>query len=203
MKRMLVIGAIVAALSGCLNVETEISLDDDGSGSIDLVYAIDRSFYELGVFDDSDVALPIPISEDEFREAVRLHRGLRLRRYRKREEENVIVVEARIDFESVAALSAWYGGSSDGEGAISLSEEGGNTQWRQLLYPGGGANDEIALALGESLQGFALSYTLRPPGEIVSAAPGEISSDRRRATVTVPLEQIVTATEPVYWNVRW
>ncbi len=203
MNRMVIVAAFAIALSGCLSVETEISLSDDGSGRMDMVYTIDREFYELGVFDNSDMALPIPVSEAEFREAVRLHEGLRLRRYRSREEENSIVIEVRLEFESVEALSAWYGGSEEGGEAITLEAAGGRTVWHQLLYPGDGADGEIAEALGESLEGYALSYTLRPPREVVSATPGVVSSGRKEATISIGLDEIVRAVEPVFWDVRW
>ena len=204
MKRSAVVLVVVLVLSGCLDVATEVELNDDGSGRIDLVYTVDQNLYELGVFDSSDVALPVPISEAEFRETARLVDGLDLRRYRMNAEERVVTVEVRMDFASVEVLSDWFGpGEDETSPAVSVTSAGGQTTWRQLLIPGGGSDHDLAAALGTSLDGYSLVFRISPPRDIVSSTPGTVSDGRRRAEVRVFLSEVATATEPVYWEVRW
>lgn len=187
-------------LTGCLSVDTTIELNRNGSGRIDLVYEIDRELYDLGVFDDTDNALPIPISREQFEDTAEMIPGLQLRRYRVREEIGTVTVTARLLFDSVEALNAWYGG---GASAISITEDGESTVWRQLLYPGGGSSGEAGTALGDSLEGYRISYRLEPSSNVISAGIGEISENGKAALIEISLRDIVTAESPSYWEVTW
>ena len=193
---------LVAALllTGCLSVDTTIELNRDGSGRLDIAYEIDAELYDLGVFDDTDNALPVPISRDQFEDTVNRIPGLRLRRHRVREDIGVVTVTARLLFDSVDALNAWYGG---GSAAVSVTDEGESTLWRQLLYPGGGGAGEVGTALGDSLEDYRISYRLEPPSDLISAGIGEMSDDGKAAFVEISLDEIVTAAVPSYWEVRW
>ena len=113
---------------------------------------------------------------------------------------SAVTVTARLQFDSVDALNAWYGG---GTAAISVTETGGHSTWSQLLYPGGGSADEMGLALGASLGGYRVSYRLQPPSGVISAAIGQITDGGRSASVEVTLTEIVTAESPLYWEVSW
>jgi hypothetical protein len=192
--------AVALLLTGCLSVDTSIDLNRDGSGRLDIIYEIDAELYDLGVFDDTDNALPVPISRDEFRDTTSRIDGLRLRRYRMREEIGMVTVTAGIQFDSVEALNEWYGG---GAAAISVSENGGQSTWSQLLYPGGGSDGEMIAALGESLDGYKMRYRLQPPSSVISAGIGQIIDGGRAASVEVTLSEIATAQNPLYWEVSW
>jgi len=200
MKHGLLLLVAILLLSGCLSVETTIELNRDQSGRLDIVYEIDAELYDLGVFDDTDNALPVPISRDQFVDTANRIPGLRLRRYRVREDVGVVTVTARLLFDSVEALNAWYGG---GVAAISVTREGESTVWRQLLYPGGGSGGEIAAAIGASLDGYGMVYRFEPPSDVVSAGIGEISGNGKMASVRIEFTDIVTAEVPAYWEVRW
>ena len=199
MKYGLPIVAAVLLLTGCLSVETTIELGDDGSGRLEIEYVIDTDLYDLGVFDNSDVALPIPVSRNEFRDIADRIPGLRLRSYRSREGDSTVTVTARLRFDSVEALNAWYGPS----GSITVTERGGEFLWLQMVSPGSGSGDEGAAALAESLEGYSLTYRLRAPDRIVSVSEGEISADGRTAMMTVSLSAVAMMEDPRYWEVRW
>ena len=200
MKHGLFLLVTALLLTGCLSVDTAIELNRDGSGRLDIVYEIDTELYKLGVFDDTDNALPVPLSRDQFEDTAKRIPGLRLRRYRVREDIGVVTVTARLLFDSVDALNAWYGA---GETAISVTKQGDSTVWRQLLYPAGGSGGEIAAALGDSLEGYRISYRLQPPTRVISAGVGQISDNRKTASVEISLKEIVTAESASYWAVTW
>jgi hypothetical protein len=200
MKYGIALVAVALLLTGCLSVDTTIALNRDGSGRLDIVYEIDSDLYDLGVFDDTDNALPIPISRDQFRETADRIPGLRLRRYGIHEEVGTVTVTARLQFDSVEALNAWYGGETS---AITVTESGGESTWSQLLYPGGGSQDTIGTALGESLDGYRLTYRLEPPSDVISAGIGQVIDGGRSAIVEVSLSEIVAARTPMHWKVSW
>jgi hypothetical protein len=199
---VLVLVALVA-LAGCIDVDSHVELRRDGSGRLDVIYEIDEEFYELGVFDESDAALPVPLSEADFRETVEQIDGLRLRRYRSRSEDGVITVTVRLDFESIAALDSWYSGGISSGSAVEVSTQGGESTWRQLLYPGDGVDGELGEALAASLDGYTVRYALTPPDRVASSTPGAIVNGGRTAEVVVPLSEMVGASEALYWEVSW
>ena len=199
MKYVLLVIVSGVILAGCLNVETTIDLNRDGSGRMDISYEIDADLYHLGVFDDSDVALPIPVSREDFKDTADRNPGLRLRRYRVREGDDTITVSARLRFDSVAALNEWYG-SGD---AVTMTQTADSTVWTQLISPGGGAAGRGSEALAESLGGYSLRFLLGTPAPITAVTGGQISDDGRTASFTISLGDIAMMEGPQYWEVRW
>lgn len=198
MKRGLVALAASLLLVGCLDIDSGIALSRDDSGRLTVVYEIERSAYEMGVFDDSDNALPIPVSKAEFEMTADRFDGLRLRHHGVEVGDETVVVTAQLDFTSISALSAWYG-----PGTIQHTENGGRTEFRQVIVPGNGSTGEMAQALAQSLEGYAVTYRLEAPRQISSVSAGEVQSDGRNAVVTRMLSVVVTATAAETWVVEW
>lgn len=186
---------VVFLFGGCLSTETTVSLRDDGSGTVELVYRIDREAWETGVFDDSDAARPVPVTRSDFDRAVLQIEGLRLRAHRIIRDADPVTVTARIDFADVDALRGLLGADLL---EVRLSDGGGH--WRQVIAPGRGAPQ--AQELARSLEGYEMSFRLTPPRPVVSgnadATPGADA-----ASFTVSLSDIATAAEPIVWEVRW
>ncbi len=183
------------SLSSCLSTETTVTLRENGSGTVDFVYRIDREAWETGVFDDSDAARPIPVGRRDFDRAVLQIDGLRLRSHRISRGDDLVTVSARIDFAHLDALRALLGAVSL---EVRLSEEDG--LWRQVVAEGRGAPQ--AQELARSLEGYELRFELRPPRPVVSAG-GQTVAGARAASFTVPLSEVAAATEPIIWEVRW
>jgi hypothetical protein len=96
-------------------------------------------------------------------------------------------------------LNEWYGMAD----AVTLTETDGRTVWRQLVAPGGGAAGPGAGAMAESLEGYSLRYQLRAPADIRDVNLGTTSGDGRTAELTIGLADIVTMTQPLFWEVQW
>lgn len=196
-------------LSGCLSSETTVALRDDGSGTIDLRYEIDRAAWETGVFDESDAARPIPVTRDDFHEAELLIPGIRLRSHRTGEEGDRIVVEARVLFDSIEALERFFG-----RGSIVIEMNGASGSWRQVLAQGvsrngpeaagsGATGGDASLdALADSLDAYTLRLVLDPPSRVASTN-GELLDDGDRAGFERSLGDLVRAREEIVWEVRW
>ena len=192
--RVIAVAAIMTALlSGCLSTDTTITLDENGSGSIDLVYTIDRAAWETGVFDDSDLARPVPVTRHEFDEAVVQIPGLTLRSHRTSETDESVVVSAQLSFTSLDSLRRFLGADS-----LEVDLEDG--LWRQTLTRGDGSDSPQARALAESLAGYQLRFSLAPPQPVTSTS-GEVTDGR--ATFSLPFAEIVTARDAIVWEVRW
>lgn len=184
-------------LVSCLTTETEVTLRRDGSGRIDLSYEIDRGAWETGVFDDSDVARPIPVTRYEFEEAAIQIDGLELRSHRVSGSDETVTVNATVAFDSIEALRRFLG---PGSLEVELSDDGG--VWRQVVAEGRGAQEGGAAALAESLEEYSMSFRIDPPGQI-TATNGVLVGDGDAATFSVPLSDVVRATSEIVWEARW
>jgi len=183
------------ALSGCISVDTSVTLRDDGSGTVGFVYTIDRAAWETGVFDDSDVARPVPVTKHEFETAALRIEGLRLRSYGQERDEETVTVRARLDFDSTEDLRSLLGAST-----LDVDLRAGT--WRQVIAPGDGAAGPEAAALAESLAGYRLDFLLTPP-EPVTQTNGETGDEARTSRFSVSLGAVATAQDEIVWEVRW
>ena len=186
-----------ALLAGCLSTETTITLDRDGGGTLELSYEIDRVAWETGVFDKSDLARAIPVTEHEFAAAAQQIAGLRLRSHRTESDEQTVLISARLDFDSPDSLARFLGAES-----VELTMDGRSGRWRQIIAPGGGSTDEGARELAASFEGYALRFVLDPP-EPVRSTNGTVVRAADAAEFSVSLSEIMTATEPLVWEVAW
>jgi hypothetical protein len=193
--RMAGVVLVFASLAGCLSTETSVSLRANGSGTIDLVYRIDRQAWEIGVFDESDVARPIPVTHQEFEDAALRIDGLRLRSHRISLGDDLVTVTARLDFDDPATLQRFLGADTLD---VRLEADGG--YWRQTVAGGQGVAGAGALA--QSLSMYSMRFALDPPRSIISTN-GELARGTASATYALSLADVVTATEPVVWEVRW
>ncbi|MFP4114507.1 MAG: hypothetical protein ACOC2Y_06565 [Spirochaetota bacterium] len=197
LPRFLAVALLIGALSSCLSTDTTVALRSDGSGTLSLTYRIDRAAWETGVFDDSDVARPIPVTRSEFEDAELAIEGLRLHSHSIVKSESEVTVIARVGFGSIDALRRFLGRDSL---EVKLAASGGS--WRQTIAPGDGSSGEGARALAADLEGYALTFEVDPPAQ-VARTNGEIVDGGEAAAFTVTLSEIVTATSPIVWEVGW
>lgn len=188
---------VLLFLSGCLSSETEVVLRDDGSGRVTLQYRIDALAYDTGAFGGDNAGRIVPVTERDFRRAEAELPGLTIRRYRSRRTDELVEVTAVLSFDSTDTLERLLGEDSV---QIELTETGGS--WTQTLAAGR-VQDDGDEALAESLEPYSLSFSLFPPGDVESSLGGDLSGDRRSATVVIGLAEIVRASEPIVWTVVW
>lgn len=187
---------VTASFIGCVSVETSIRIRPNGSGTITFSYDIDGDAYGLGVFDDSDVARPLPVTRDEFREAALVIDGLQLRSHRVRTTESQVLVEARLRFRNPEALAALLGPELVD---LELSEERGRFAYR--IAPGGSDPESVTSGLLLDLAAYELRFSLEPPSVPATVNAGEVVDGKARFTVS--LDQIAAAPAPIVWEVGW
>ena len=185
---------LLMLLTGCLSTEVSVSLRENGSGTVNLGYRIDRAAWDVGVFDDSDVARAIPVTRREFEDAVLQIEGLRLRSHRIDRGQDLVTVDVRLDFDTPEALRRLLGAE-----ALEINP-GASGSWRQVVAEDAGVAGPGALA--PELEPYTIRLILTPPRP-VSATNGEMLRDGRAAAYTITLADIARATEAVVWEVRW
>jgi hypothetical protein len=184
----------IATLSSCIGVQSQISLERDGSGTLRLSYRICQFLRE-------DRELPLPLSGEDFRRAVGQAPGLRLEALSQREDEQDLTIEARLAFDRVEALNAL--GAQLG---LSYVEQGGGRVFRQRLYPGqptGGLSEESLKMAETFFQGYEVSLELSSPVPIRSCSLGELSEDRRTVRYRTTLPELLKHKEEFTLEVAW
>ncbi len=194
MKWLLLPALCAAALSSCIGVQSQISLERDGSGTLRLSYRICQFLRE-------DRELPLPLSGEDFRRAVAAAPGLRLEALSQREDEQDLTIEARLAFDRVEALNAL-----GGQLGLSYAEQGDSRLFRQRLYPGqppGGLPEESLRMAETFLKGYEVSLELSSPVPIRSYSLGQLSEDRRTLRYRTTIPELLKHRDELTLEITW
>ena len=194
MKRLLLPALCVAALSSCIGIQSQISFDRDGSGTVQLSYRICQFLR-----DDPD--LPLPASREDFRRAVAGAPGLRLEALSQREDEQDVTIEARLAFDRVEALNAL-----GGQLGLSYAAQGDSRVFRQRLYAGqppGGLPEESLKMVETFFQGYEISLELSSPVPISSCSLGQLSEDRRTLRYRTTIPELLKHRDELTLEITW
>lgn len=192
------IAACVAALSGCVDVDAHVSLRDDGSGDIDLVYRIEATAYETAVFGTGSSRRAVPVTRADFDDAASQLPGLTVRSHRIATEDGSVVVRVRLSFADHQTIIGLLGSDS-----VSIEQTGPTGTWRQIVAPANPVEPATIGALLEALEPYRLSLRLTPGHSIEASTPGSVASDRRTAEYSVSLADIAAPAVDLVWTVTW
>ena len=199
--RLLAVVALMVALGACVSIESRFVFDEDGTGDLHLVYRLDPAMAELGNA-AAPGALPLPISERDFRAATAVVDGLELTEYRRDDGEDAVVVSATLHFERVRKLAELPSFAD-----LQPRLEGGDPATFQLVL--GIATDDPALDAGarellNMLFGdHVVSFVVEAPRPIRDRSEGVLSEGGRQVTVTIPLARYAAQRERQVLTVRW
>lgn len=193
------------ALTSCVDIEMRFVMRRDGAGRLELSYRIPREATTLLDAVDGAPAVPLPIDRADFETSLAGADGVRLRRFRRTDEEEEVRIEARIDFDSVDALRA-VPGFADLPVSFTASGDGGG-ELSQRVVPGRRAEDapdESMVELVRALAGDSrVTFVVVAPRDIRAAGGGTIDADRRTARFSRSLADYLTEAGPVDLTVRW
>ena len=193
---------IVALLSSCIGIESDIRIRQDGSGVLTLSYTVSQFIKNIDA-GRSEKQLPLPVNEEEFRRSAESIEGLRLTDLKEREDEENIYIQAELEFDSVEAVNAL---GREGQLGITLETQGGTTTFSQLIYEGqqGEEIGEDSLEMIQTFfEGYELVYSVTVPAEVRDHTLGELSPDGRTVTYSVTVPEILTSSEPLVLQVIW
>ena len=102
--RVFFIFSLLFLMSSCLGLSLNINLNNTGSGIIELEYRISKSLDSLGRLDGNERWLTIPVGIADFERTLARLPGLKLLSFSSSEDERDIIINARIEFETIQAL---------------------------------------------------------------------------------------------------
>ncbi|TVQ24961.1 MAG: hypothetical protein EA382_07735 [Spirochaetaceae bacterium] len=190
--------ACAVALSGCIDVDAHVSLRDNGSGDIDLVYRIEAAAYETAVFGTGSGGRSVPVTRADFDDAAQLLPGLTVRSHRTSTEDGSVVVRVRLSFSDQQTLIGLLGPES-----VSIEQTGRSGTWRQIVAPANPVDPTAIATLLDALEPYHIRLRLSVGHAIESSAPGTVASDRRSAEYSVSLADIAATPTDLVWTVVW
>ncbi|MGM0673203.1 MAG: hypothetical protein ACQETQ_00770 [Spirochaetota bacterium] len=199
---------VVLGLSGCIDLETHIELNEDQSGRLTVSYAIDTELWELGVFDEESSVRAVPVSRKDFDRSARRVEGIELVSYSRStgsgsSGDEVTEVEAVLRFSDLEALNELY---APGQSLISISEDGGERVYTQKLLPDQMQRVEDEELLESYFDGYEVSFEVETPESAVSTNLGELLERDRGAGVSFALTELLAAEggeDAFEWVIRY
>ncbi len=202
MKKLLLPILAVALLSSCIGIDSQISLQNDGSGTLLLNYRISQLMKNLDVA-KSDWHLPLPVSREDFQRTVDSISGLKLLSLAQREDERDVLIDARLGFTGVQAINSL---GKEGQIELSFSNEGGLHIFRQQIYRGRSLEEispESLQMIQTFFEGYELSYRVTAPAAIKRHSLGELSPDQRSVSYKTSVADLLKSGEKQVLEVAW
>lgn len=188
------------ALASCISIESRFVFDADGTGELHLRYLLDDALARLGVASDSE-ALPLPLSEAEFRAAAAAIEGLELASYRRVDLDDHAEVVAVLRFdrvERVAELASFA--------PLQPRLQGNDPAVFELTISPAGDRplDEATVHfLGTLFGDHTVSFVVRTPRMIRDTSAGALAQDGSEVSLSIPLADYAADVEPRVLRVRW
>jgi hypothetical protein len=201
-RLVLIAAAVLGCLSACVSIETTVELTDTGGGTLDLEYRVSRLVSQLKPWDKEGSFLPLPVNEADFRSAVDGLSGLVLRSYARSENEDLVIIKARLGFERIESLNGLVGRY---ETVFQLRNEQGASVLEQLVSPGNpdGLDPETEGFFKTLFASNYLKFTVKTPRPISASSIPAASVQGNQASLILNFTQLAAGREALRWSVRW
>jgi len=185
-------------LASCLTIESELSLNDDESGTVRLEYSVSTLAVDIAKIDKDNSVLPFPIMEDEFDAAILKGNGVQKLEYEMSDDGARYYIRSLISFDSLNSLSLFTGSQ------FLLENQGSNKLLTVTVYDFPEDYEIDIQTLNIVSENFAedfISFTVTIPGDIVRVNGATFSGSEVSFTITV--EDLIQSTENVQFSVEY
>ncbi len=199
---LIVIACMMLLFSSCIGIESAMKINLNGSGTILLQYKVSQLLVSMGQTEqETEKQVPLPLSEEDFRQAISKAPGLTLLSVNQEETESDVIIRAEIAFNDVASLSR---SEIFADMPISFSRSGDNYVFSQLLTEGSEEmTEEQRQAMEGFFQGYELAFTISVPRRIVNYNRGELSQDQRTLTYRITMLQLLELKNKTELTLSW
>jgi len=193
----------------CVGVVSHITLNQNGSGTLQLEYRIARELESMGKLDGNEKWLPIPAGRADLERTASRVPGLSLVSYSSREAGADTIHSAEFSFASLEALSAFF----DSQSRQFLADSGGKQI--TLAFPEQtDINPDFRELLTGALEGYDFSFSLTVPGQAsviwldkdgksIQNIVGSCLTRNNTVEYTVPMGQLVFLDASQTMEIRW
>jgi hypothetical protein len=199
--------------SSCIGVQMDITVRNNGTGTMDLEYRISRTAESLGKLDGNENWPILPAGRADFERTINRIDGLKLTSFTVRNDEKDQVIKAVVAFSNLDALSVFL--DSSGQQSRLVRENGTN---RLSLTLGGDIQNQdpelleliAAVFLGYTMElGFTLprdttvSLSDGSGRKIDAPLVGEVLQNRRNIRFSASMAALLSSKEPVNMEISW
>lgn len=198
-------------LSSCLGLKTGIVVNNDGSGTIDLLYTVSETLDSMAKQDGNASEPPLPVSKSDIEKTVSRIEGLSLKSYKTETQGSNHLIQVKLDFDSIDALAAFFDESHE---TIRYTESGNK---RKLVFV---FNDEpLDINAGEqelftkALEAYSFDFSLKTQGNmeaafidengntLQTAAAGILEVKNNSVSYQIPMADLVFAKEKIIMKI--
>jgi hypothetical protein len=198
------LGILVLSLSSCLGVNSNVTIRQNGSGTIQLEYRLSRMFEALGKLDGNEKQLPLPVSRTDFERTISRVPGLQLTSYATSQDQKDILVKAELSFANLDALTGFLDASGQ---SVRLANEGGNRAMGLVLVRGiKNVDKDLENLVRTVFAGYTIDMRFNLPSTPTVSTVGKIGQAAVTGTTaryTSPVTDLVLSPEPVELRLSW
>ncbi len=187
-------------LSSCLTINSDLRINSNRSGSLNIVYSIDKTLKDISNLGKDDEIIPLNLSEEYIQEIIGERTDIKYVKYQTSEDDLYYTVDVTFEFESIEALNSVL----PSENAISINKNGSVTIFSQGVVT---ATDEVIN--NETMEIFKDIYgdhyfkmIVRVPGDIISVNQGT-KQEERVAEFNKKFIDIIATSDDLSWSIRW
>jgi hypothetical protein len=187
---------------GCIGIESTMNINANGSGTVSIQYKVSQLLVNMGRTEtEGEKQVPLPLTEEDIRQAVMRAPGLSLHSVHQEETETDVIILAEIGFDSVESLSK---SEVFADMPISFSTNGDTYVFSQLLTEGSEEmTEEQKQAMQDFFQGYELAFTVTAPRKIIDYNRGVLSQDQRTLTYRVTILQLLEFKQRTVLTLSW
>ena len=190
--------------SSCLDIDAEIEVSENGSGTLKMDYAVSAFAANLGRIENEQKLIAFPLAREDFERAAKMIDGLTLNSYSLKETAEEILISVEIYFASLNSLSRLFS-TQDIREPIKQEPVGSGEAFTLFLYQGTPEKiPEDIIDLYKTLfENSTLEISCSFPREIKSSNFGTFSPDKRTVVFSKALLEIITSEDPVLWEILY
>jgi hypothetical protein len=193
----------------CLGINADITLNQNGSGTLSLEYRISKSLDALGRLDGNERWNTIPVGRADFERSLDRLPDMKLLSFASKEDAKDLIINAKLEFANLPALLAFMDASGQrssftaGSLVFTLSE-GTNNQNDSLNKLIASVSESYSVKLSMTFPANGTLVLTDKRGRALTALPGaEINSGGKKVSFSVPLYEVLAAGEGIRLEFRW
>ncbi len=198
---------LVTLLTGCLDIESNLTFTDVDSGTVEFNYRMYTELYRATAHESDNSQPMLPVLESDFKRLVRMHPDLELLRYSMSEDADHVHITVSMAFQSIDGLNFAFGGGDvftveTTNGRVTVTQEFGknNADGESRTAAAYGSADEV---FSELIEGYRFVNRINTPGDIQQVEPQPADQTARAAEFELPLSRLLRVHESVRFKVSW
>ena len=196
---------IVAAimLSSCVGVDSHLTIHQDGSGTLALIYRVSQLVVNLGNPVDGKGVIPLPLAKGDFEKSVAGSQGaVRLTAFDRSEDQKDVTIRVELAFDSLDALAKL---DAFQDAQIRFSSNGAGHSFSQLIAkaPREPITEDSLRMVDAFFGDYDLAFAIEAPQPVKSNTLGTLSQDGRVLTYKTSVKDLVRTKDDVVLSMTW